>query len=323
MHRIMLHKKKNWQKVLSVSIIPICFCLYQSIVSTSIHYPTAQLEHINADLAEIDEGEVSLLTYNIAGLPDIISSAQTSRASSTKTISSKINRYDIVNVQEDFHYHRILYGEENRHRYKTKPKMAVPYGDGLNTLSKYPILKSTRIPWLHCNGADCLASKGFSYVQIELAKNVVVDVYNIHATARDEPPAAIARKQNMEQLANYISKHSVGKAVIVMGDFNAHYGAVWDNLDWFTKITGLEDVWTSLIHRGEQPEPSDSFVVKNKLSLTDSCESIDKILFRNSESVVFSPIGYKLEKQFFCDNKGFPLSDHYAVSCSLRWKRQP
>ncbi|PRD56244.1 endonuclease/exonuclease/phosphatase family protein [Sphingobacterium gobiense] len=316
------YKKKHWQKVLSVSFVPIFFGFYLSKIT---HFGTSSsiYTEIHASgLKEIDEGELSLLTYNVAGLPDFLSSATSSRAHSIKEISGKINRFDIVNVQEDFHYHQMLYGDENRHCYRTVHKIAVPYGDGLNTLSKYPIRETKRIPWQHCSGSDCLAAKGFSFTQIEIARGVSVDVYNVHATAHDSESAAAARKQNLLQLAEYINAHSAGNAIIVMGDFNAHFSAAWDNIGWFTQKTGLKDVWTTLMKNGECPVARTSFIPKEKLALTDSCESIDKIFFRNTAYLEFSPSRYKVEKQYFSNNAGIALSDHYAISSILKWRKK-
>jgi endonuclease/exonuclease/phosphatase family metal-dependent hydrolase len=319
---MVLHKKKHWRKVLYVSFLPIFCGFYLTKITHSNTYHSSYIEAHASELKEIDEGELSLLTYNVAGLPEFLSSAKSSRVSSMKEISWKINRFDIVNVQEDFHYHQTLYGNENRHRYRTAHKIAVPYGDGLNTLSKYPIRKTKRIPWQHCNGSDCLAAKGFSFTQIEIAKGISVDVYNVHATARDDKSAAAARKKNLLQLAEYINIHSVGNAIIVMGDFNAHFSAVWDNMDWFTQKTGLQDVWTTLIKNGECPVALSSFVPTEKLALTDSCESIDKIFFRNNAYLEFSPSRYKVEKQYFSNNEGIALSDHYAISSILKWRKK-
>ena len=66
-----------------------------------------------------DSGTFSVLTYNVAGLPEAISSAPTPRESSTTTIGQRIAPYDIVNVQEDFNYHATLYAADTAHAYRT------------------------------------------------------------------------------------------------------------------------------------------------------------------------------------------------------------
>ncbi|SFS34562.1 Metal-dependent hydrolase, endonuclease/exonuclease/phosphatase family [Sphingobacterium wenxiniae] len=314
-----LHKKKFWNKVSPVLLLLLTGA-YWIKTTSSTPYIQSKSELSTAELTNLKEGELSLLTYNIAGLPEVLSAASTPRASSIKEIAKKINRFDIVNVQEDFHYHKELYNSENNHPFRTLHKPGLPYGDGLNTLSKYPITETKRIAWNACHGSDCLAAKGFSFIRIQLTKNIYVDVYNVHATARDEKAAAAARQKNIVQLAEYINMHSAKNAVLVMGDFNAHFAASWDNLQWFTKETQLQDVWVNMMHNGEYPDGQPSFTPKEKLTLTDNCESIDKIFFRNSEDIIFLPRQYKIEDQYFSNKKHTALSDHHAVSCVISWK---
>src|SRR5690348_10327655 len=59
----------------------------------------------NARVITATGGSFNVLTYNVAGLPQILSSATTPRDSSTALIGRLINAYDIVHVQEDFNYH--------------------------------------------------------------------------------------------------------------------------------------------------------------------------------------------------------------------------
>ncbi|WP_051293022.1 endonuclease/exonuclease/phosphatase family protein [Olivibacter sitiensis] len=273
-----------------------------------------------APLPLASAGEFSVITYNIAGLPEPISSAKTSRASSIARIGNLLNGYDIANVQEDFNYNDELYHGGNGHPYRTTTKGSVLFGDGLNTLSKFPIHDVRRVAWKDCTGPDCLTPKGFSYSRIQLAQDVWIDCYNVHANAENHLKAAAARRNNMEQLSNYIKEHSKGKAVIVMGDFNAYYGAQWDNMHQFIMENGLKDGWTTLRQDDVHPVPSSSFKVMDNLLVTDSCESIDKVLFRNSKDLLLEPDDYWVENKLFVDDRGNPLSDHCAVSLRFRWQ---
>lgn len=264
-------------------------------------------------------GQLNLLTYNIAGLPALISSAATERSSSITSIGERINGFDIVNVQEDFNYNKFLYSR-NKHSYRTTAMGGVPFGDGLSTLSKYPIVDFERVSWTACNGADCLTPKGFSYARIQLAKDVFIDVYNVHATAQDDREATIARQQNMNQLKAYIKKYSANKPLLIMGDFNAHYAYELDNIGSFRKDLGLIDGWVSLRNRGEIPRYQANFKSKAALDLTEDCEGIDKIYFRNDNHIVFEAKGYQVQKKLFQNEYGQDLSDHCAVSLQLGWR---
>src|SRR5581483_8603985 len=92
-------------------------------------------------------GSFSVLTYNIAGLPQALSSAPTPRDSSTAQIGRLINAYDVVHVQEDFNYHAYLYDYGNLHPYRTATSGGAGIGDGLNSLSYFPITDFSRTTW--------------------------------------------------------------------------------------------------------------------------------------------------------------------------------
>ena len=88
-----------------------------------------------ATAAAPTSGAFSVLTYNVAGLPDIISSGDP--ATNTRPIGERLGGYDIVHVQEDFNYHADLYATD-QHPYRTPTSGGVPFGSGLNTLSNFP-----------------------------------------------------------------------------------------------------------------------------------------------------------------------------------------
>jgi len=269
-------------------------------------------------MGEASSGELSLLTYNVAGLPQIISSAETDRAISIQEIGRQMNKFDLVNAQEDFNYNRQLYAK-NTHPYRTESMGGVPFGDGLSTLSKYPILETERIAWEDCSGSDCLTPKGFSYHRVQLAKEVFIDVYNVHATAQDNPSAVRARRKNLLQLAEYIKEKSAGEAILIMGDFNAHYAFSEDNLHDFQKETAVQDSWVMVQNKGIHPALLPDFKAIHALQVTEKCESIDKIYFRDSEKLRFSPSSYKIEHKLFSNAEGKPLSDHCAISLKMTW----
>lgn len=273
-----------------------------------------------APLAVASEGKFSVITYNVAGLPEIISSAVTSRAGSIAEIGRRLNDYDIVHVQEDFNYNTELYESGNSHPYRSAAMGPVPFGDGLNTLSKFPVHDVERVEWADCTGADCLTPKGFTRSRIQVAKEVYIDFYNVHANASNYPSAAAARCKNIHQLSSYIKKHSGKNAVIVMGDMNAHYCYKRDNIRTLLRDNGLHDAWVVLNKGGRFPDALADLPADDILGITDTCESIDKILFRNSDQIRLVPEYYKVPKDLFSDREGRPLSDHHPVSLSFSWK---
>lgn len=109
--------------------------------------------------------EFNVLSINVAGLPEIISSSNPSV--NTPLISPKLNNYDIVSVQEDFAYHDKLISALE-HPYLTTHSGNVPFGDGMNFFSNYPLLEITRVVWndrhgVITDGADEMTPKGILY----------------------------------------------------------------------------------------------------------------------------------------------------------------
>lgn len=274
---------------------------------------------IAAPILDVTKGEVTVLTYNIAGLPEWISAAKTPRAFSIQRIGGLINDFDIVNIQEDFNYNKFLY-QENRHPYRTTSMGGVPFGDGLSTLSKYPIIQFHRVAWKDCNGADCLTPKGFSCARIQLAKDVFLDVYNVHATAQNNFNATTARTRNLQQLASFIQEKSVCQPILLMGDFNAHYSFEKEWIKLFQEHVDVIDTWVLLNNEGRFPEINQKFHAQHALQVTDRCEGVDKIYFRNSDQLLIKPSLYKIERSRFKDESGENLSDHCAVSLQLSWE---
>lgn len=281
--------------------------------------PNLSRSEPSSGLKAAESGEFSVITYNIAGLPAIISSAATQRSSSIAEIGLRLNQFDIVHVQEDFNYHEYLCDQGNTHAFRTETKGGVPIGDGLNTLSRYPVRDLRRITWNDCTGADCLTPKGFTFSRIEVAKNVFIDFYNIHANAYNDLPAAAARRKNIVQFSDYIKDNSHDNAVIVMGDLNGHYSYFYDNIKLLNTENKLLDVWTSYVHGNRFPAVHKDLPVSNILSLIESSETIDKIMFRSSKLLDIHINNYQLQSLLFLNQDGIPLSDHHPVSAKFSW----
>ena len=191
-------------------------------------------------------GTFSVLAYNIAGLPELISSAPTPRASATTAIGQRLGPYDIVQVQEDFNYHSNLYAAD-AHPYRTPTSGGAGFGSGLNTLSNYPhdTEDFERIRWNACNlsEADCLTPKGFTFMRLRLAEGVYVDFYNLHADAGSTADDIAVRADNLGQLTAFIASHSAGNAVVVAGDTNTRYTRTGEAIASFVATNGLTDAW--------------------------------------------------------------------------------
>ncbi|GAA4587356.1 hypothetical protein BJY16_008213 [Actinoplanes octamycinicus] len=120
---------------------------------------TAAFLAVPAPASAAPSGSFKVLSYNVAGLPDILSSAETDRKSATTAIGRRLTGYDVVHVQEDFNYHAYLYAADT-HAHRTPTSGGAGIGSGLNSLSSYAYDTDDfeRVRWHSCqlDSGDCL-----------------------------------------------------------------------------------------------------------------------------------------------------------------------
>ncbi len=267
-----------------------------------------------------EPGSFSVLTYNVAGLPEGLSSSHP--ATNTPLISPRLAGYDIVNVQEDFNYHAALYaGDDHPHRTATSGGAGI--GDGLNTLSRYPFEDFERVKWKDCTGTNCLTPKGFTLARVRLAEGVYVDVYNAHPNADDTEDALAARRANIAQLSAFIQANSAGNAVIVMGDTNTRYTRAGDNLRTLVADNGLTDAWVRLVRGGTAPAQGADPLLCPASAPPDDCEVVDKVLYRGSNLVSLTATRYQNAWATFLDAAGGNLSDHFPHTVDFSYAPNP
>ena len=275
-------------------------------------------------------GQFRALTYNVAGLPEVLSGSEPSI--NMPFISPLLNAYDLVLVQEDWAnpdppiagasvYHEVLVSQVD-HPYRSTPA-PVPMGtnpdrpsalvsDGLNRLSRLPFGPIDRVMWPDCFGAidtsdggagDCLSTKGFSMATTEVAPGVTVDVYNLHGEAGSTLLDRQYRAAGYEVLASYIVEHSAGHAVIVGGDFNLH-----------TNRAGDQEIMARLL---DQTGLTDT---RSVVDDDPAADQIDKFIFRSGGGVTLQPLTHAFEAATFVrPADGAPLSDHDPLSVDFSW----
>jgi endonuclease/exonuclease/phosphatase family metal-dependent hydrolase len=274
----------------------------------------------SAAAAAAEQGTFSVLSYNVAGLPEPLSGSDPDK--NTPLISPRLGAYDVVHVQEDFNYHDELYGGDD-HPYRTKHSGIAGFGSGLNTLSDLPYDEAEfdRVKWDDCNfnAADCLTPKGFTFMRVRVAEGTYVDFYNVHADAGDKKGDREVRASNYAQLTEFIKSRSAGNAVVVMGDTNARYYTEGESIHQFVADNGLSDAWVTLENGGTAPPPgSPKPTCETDL---DDCESIDKVLFRGSKLVSLTATDYRNDRAAFLDEEGERLSDHDPITVGFSWTR--
>jgi endonuclease/exonuclease/phosphatase family metal-dependent hydrolase len=251
------------------------------------------------------DGELAMLTYNVAGLPDWLSGSNP--AVNIPLISPLLNGYDLALVQEDFWYHDEL-AADAEHPYQSDPMVENPtltnMGDGLNRFSDFPLGELFRVTWVECNGLidannDCLTTKGFSVSEVTLVDGIPLWVYNLHMDAGGAGGDIAAREAQAIQLAFDIDERTAGAALLVAGDTNLHEDRPEDMviLDAFLDVTGLTDACRYL-----------------------DCgdERYDRIMFRSSDELNLEPLVWDTPDEFV-DGESNPLSDHLPVAVDFVW----
>ena len=262
-----------------------------------------------------------MVTYNVAGLPEPLSSSHPSVNSAL--ISPLLNDFALALLQEDFGYHAQIISQTHQPYVSPVDTMAQSLGDGLSFLSDYPFSGYEHVQWHDCNGvtdsgSDCLTPKGFSFARFQISPQISLDVYDLHADAGSAAGDLAARANNLRQLASEINARSAGRAVIVAGDTNARYSVVGDNLPELVDMAGLRDVWVDQLRGGVRPTPGVP-VSCSSIDLNDpQCERLDKVFYRNGQDgVTLLPVAYSVEGARFVDASGAQLSDHRPVTVTF------
>ena len=281
---------------------------------------------LSPGVAVAASGTLSLLSYNVAGLPQGLSSAPTPRDSATTAIGQRLGPYDIVHVEEDFNYHANLYAADT-HPYRTPTSGGAGTGSGLNTLSDYPYDTDDfeRVHWNSCqvDSGDCLTPKGFTFMRVRLAEGIYVDFYNLHTNAGTSSGDESSRADNLSQLSTYIASHSAGNAVVVMGDTNSRYTRSADTIAGFAAANGLTDAWVKLERGGSAPAAGSPDLVCDETAITNTCEVVDKVLYRSGPLVSLTATYYNNDHAAFLDSSGAMLSDHDPINVRFSWTTNP
>lgn len=260
--------------------------------------------------------ELSLLSYNTRGLPEIV--ARDGAAERHRRIGGLANAYDLVLLQEDFFHHEALL-ESAHHPLVVRGNgteswnplyayLLCPWcGSGLTILAALDperLLEVERRPFGVCAGwfsrrLDCWASKGFLRARLELAPGVEVDVYDLHLDAGTTPEDLAARHRQLEILREGVLHASADRALLVAGDFN---------------------VWSAIAEDGRRLEELVGALGLRRVAvppITQGWPDVDRIYYRSGRGVRIEAIDASIESAFV-DDEGRPLSDHAAIAARFR-----
>ncbi|EUC57231.1 endonuclease/exonuclease/phosphatase family protein [Rhizoctonia solani AG-3 Rhs1AP] len=268
--------------------------------------------------ADASSGTFNVLTINVGGIatspiPDLDGHDKTRDA---EYIGKKISEYaySIVNVQEDFNYHKTIY-EYDTHPFRTATSGGSLIGSGLNTLSNYDWASFSRVSWDQCgNGLadDCMIKRGFTLMRARIAEGVCIDLINFR-TSSGVPNDLVTRQANIKQLADFINVNSAGNAVIVFGDTRTSYTRSRDNVTLFTTQNGLTDAWWQ-ITKGDSPTAG-TRVMECPEGIPDNinCEVGEKVFYRGSRVLNLNSTEFFYDTSRFLSPKEELLTDSNPV----------
>lgn len=274
------------------------------MVTLLIHLIACNSQNTTTDTL-ITEGELTILTYNVHGLPPAITNDDTTGR--MEQIAPRLTDFDLVGIQEDWmdDNHEILKSKSEFayfDRFNTPKDDTKVYGAGLTWLSAFELVDVTHHYYDSCFGtvdhaSDCLASKGIQEAHILLG-GVDVKILNTHLEAGNgEEDQAIRSEQIATlQILSTQSNHPI----ILMGDFNLHPELSEDRvLLGMLEDIGFEQACWNL----DCAEPN----------------HIDQIWVRSNDAIEFT-IQSWTRLDSFVDNSGTPLSDHPPIQIELGWE---
>lgn len=270
--------------------------------------------------------EISLLSYNVHGLFRL--AAKDDPRDRMPAIGWLSRRYQVVLYQEDFEYHDLLSQQLSEHatfvgngvagdirRILAKlvampitmwiPRFSPPYGAGVSTAihRSNTILESRKGHYHDCHGwfganGDCWAAKGYLAVRFRTPGGAEIDVYNTHLEAGPTEASGRARRNQLDELATTIEKHSASRAVIIAGDYNIGWVRPQDRdmVSAFRARLGLAD-------SGAGPD-------------TQFWRERDFILFRGGANTTLDVVRAGEAKEYV--SEGMALSDHAALYATFR-----
>lgn len=255
-------------------------------------------------------GSLAVLSYNVHGLPPTITGDDTDGR--IAQIAPLLVGYDLIGLQEvwDADNANTLISAANLETVENFDDALSDrvYGAGLVGLANVAELDLLEQHYEGCVGvvdhaSDCLASKGFQVLRLELSDGAELDFYNTHLEAGSGDEDNVVRAAQVDDLIAAMNGWSADRAILFVGDTNLSGDDPIDTpeIDRWMAATGLSNVCDLL----DCPEP----------------ERIDRVLIRSGSGLTLTAEDWRVEPQYV-DMAGTPLSDHDPIYAKLGWSRE-
>ena len=257
----------------------------------------------------VEQGTISVLTYNIHGLPAEVTGDDTETR--VHEIAPRLSNFDIVGLQEDWMdvHHQVL-REYNQtlviDRFDQPLDDEKVYGAGLSYFGQHPIINVEHVYYDSChglvnNGSDCFASKGVQHLELDIGGFFALHVLNTHLEAGGADADHDIRTQQINTILSLLEDIQE-EPVVVMGDFNL---------------------------RPSDPQEDELLILfREEGNLRQTCmevacdesDHIDQIFIRSGSDIQLTVDRWERDASFV-DSQALPLSDHPAIVSQLIWER--
>ncbi|CAE6469484.1 unnamed protein product [Rhizoctonia solani] len=138
-------------------------------------------------------------------------------------------------------------------------------------------------------------------------------MFNLRATDGMGYEGQVAKRSEIQQLADFIETNSAGNAVVVFGDTNSLYARCKDNIRLLTNQTGLTDAWVQAIGRDPLAAGTDTGECPQGVPDNITCEVGDKVFYRGSPVINLKSTGFFYDTSRFLSPEDKPLTNHHPV----------
>lgn len=253
-------------------------------------------------------GTLTLLTYNVQGLPDPLTESDRPGMERMEAIRPLLEPYDVVALQEDFDAEKHATLTATAHAEKVWFSRKVDenrvYGAGLSLLATPERTGYDEVHYARCHGitdgaSDCLASKGFQRLTV-MVGGVPLDLVNTHHEAGGGPDDVAARASQVDQVIDAIDDRP-DRAVVLLGDLNL---------------------------RPSDPDDLPLLARYADAGLVDGCDAtgcpepdhIDRILARGTDALALTFSAWENADPTFRFAEGDPMSDHPPIAITVTWE---
>lgn len=157
---------------------------------------------------------VSVLTLNVAGLPDNLTRQDTPSAR-MRGIAERAKDYDVVLYQEDFYYSKHLDRGDFSHTFRGEKWHAWAFfwpwlrKSGLTIKTSLPAVSPRFWAYSECDGhfknaSDCWVPKGVLCIRTLTPGGVMMDVCNTHMDAGNSKQAVKVRRSQFQEFSRFV-----------------------------------------------------------------------------------------------------------------------